>query len=105
MGTLEWPLSTDHQPQGKQPKMAARPTKPVDDSTYAGRFAARLRQLREKAKKTIDQVVSDMENEGYSVAARSIYSWERAAHAPPIDAFPALAKALGVKIRNLLPEE
>lgn len=35
---------------------AARPAKPVDESTYGGRFAQRLKALREKAGKTVDQL-------------------------------------------------
>lgn len=85
--------------------MAARPPKQIDTSTYSGRFAERLRTLREKAGKTVDQVIAEMEADGYSVARRSFYNWELATNSPPLDAFPALAKSLGLKtVRSLLPE-
>ncbi len=79
--------------------------KPIDDSTYSGRFAARLRELREKAGLTVEQVAEAMESNGYKMAARSFYHWEQAKRDPPLDAFPALAKALGQSVRNLMPKE
>lgn len=86
--------------------MAAAPKKNSDLSTYAGRFAARLRALREKTGKTVEQVVADMAAEGYTVARRSFYNWEQATNSPPIESFPAIARALELKtIRSLLPEK
>ena len=86
--------------------MAAAPKKSVDTESYAGRFSARIRLLREKSGKTVEQAVDDMNAAGYEVAARSYYNWEQAKASPPINAFPALSVALGLKsIRALLPEK
>jgi transcriptional regulator with XRE-family HTH domain len=72
-----------------------------DANTYAGRFAIRLRQLREKAGLTHEEVA---ENTG--VAARTIYSWEQSNSVPKVEQFPALAKTLRVKSpREILPKE
>ncbi len=79
--------------------------KPIDDSSYSGRFAIRLRELREKAGLTVDQVVEAMDRAGYSIAARSFYNWEQGRRDTPFDALPALAKALGQNVRNLMPKE
>lgn len=47
--------------------------KEPDLSTYAGRFAARLRTLREKAGLTVEQVASTL-----GVSYRAVYHFSRA---------------------------
>jgi transcriptional regulator with XRE-family HTH domain len=78
----------------------SRPRKPVDDSTYAGRFALRLKTLREDAGLTVDQLA-----ERSGIPAATIYDWEKARHAISIDQLPQLADALGISIRSLLPKK
>lgn len=85
--------------------MAARPPKHIDTSTYSGRFAERLRTLREKAKLTTDQTAEAISKAGFTVATRTYYGWEGGTRQPPLDAFPAIANALGQSIRTLLPPE
>ena len=79
--------------------MAARRRKEVDTSTYEGRFAARLKELREKAKLTVEELA-----EKSGIPDKTLYSWEAATHMPTVVKLPELARALKVKIRNLLPE-
>jgi len=75
--------------------------KEPDLSTYAGRFAARLRMLREKAGLTVEQVASTL-----GVSYRAVYHWERGMADPKIAYFPQLAKLYGLKsVRGLLPQE
>ena len=77
-----------------------------DESTYSGRFAARLRMLREKAGLTVDQVAQAISADGHTAAARAIYNWEQGKTSPPVNAYPPLSRALGLKsVRALLPEE
>ena len=71
-----------------------------DDSIYSGRFAARLRALREKAGLTVEDLVT-----ATGIPRGTLYNWEAGIRMPPIDMFPILAKALGVKVRTLLPDE
>ena len=79
---------------------------PPDDSTYSGRVAARLKQLRLKAGLTVEEVVEVLAQNGVSVAARTYYSWESGTREPPLNAWPALAVALQQKCpRTLLPKE
>lgn len=86
--------------------MAAAPKKSADLSTYAGRFAARLRALREKAGKSVETVVAELRDAGHPTAARTYYNWELAQTTPPLNVFPALAAALQLKSsRQLLPDE
>ena len=74
--------------------------KEPDLKTYAGRFAARLRDLRINAKLTPEQVA-----ETCGVTVKTIYSWEAAGSAPNLDLLPGLAKALKLKnIQKLFPE-
>jgi len=68
--------------------------------TFSGRFAVRLRTLREKAGLTIEDLV-----EITGVPSPSLYHWESGHSKPPIEMFPILAKAFGVKVRTLLPDE
>ena len=78
--------------------------KEPDQSTYGGRFAARLRTLREKAGLTIDQFIEKVAQSGYKVGKSTAYHWESGRTDPPLDAFPAIATALGLKtVRRLLP--
>jgi len=78
---------------------AARQRKEVDTSSYTGRFAVRLKQLREKAGLTVEQLA-----ERSGIPATTLYKWESSTRTPAIDRFPELAIALKVKIRNLLPD-
>ena len=74
--------------------------KEPDTRTYNGRFAARLRVLREKAGLTIEDVV-----ESTGIPAQTLYNWENGRRTPPYVTLPILAETFGVKVRTLLPEE
>lgn len=79
--------------------------KEPDQSTYSGRFAARLRMLREKAGLTGEQAVKAICDSGYRVGKTAYYNWESGKHEPPLNAFPAIASVMGTKPRTLLPPE
>jgi transcriptional regulator with XRE-family HTH domain len=81
-----------------------RPQKPVDDSNYLGRFAVRLRKLREKSGMTVEEYTAKVCENGYPIVPRTVYHWERARTTPPLEAIPAMAAALSIKIRTLFPE-
>ena len=81
--------------------MSARPRKEIDLSTYEGRFAARLKELREKAKLSPEQVAAAL-----GVKLRIIYCYEDGTHAPHVSTYPALAELYKLKkINSLLPEK
>jgi transcriptional regulator with XRE-family HTH domain len=67
---------------------------------YSGRFSIRLRKLREKAGLTIPEIAALT-----AIPVQTLYNWERNKATPPIDVFPILAEAYGVKVRTLLPEK
>ena len=80
--------------------MSARPRKEVKPDTYSARFALRLKELREKAGLTVDQLA-----EKSGIPKRTLYQWESATKIPGIDRLPQLANALRIKISKLLPEK
>ena len=80
--------------------MSARPRKEVTPDTYSARFALRLKELREKAGLTVDQLA-----EKSGIPRRTLFSWESATRQPLIGHLPQLAAALRIKISKLLPEK
>jgi len=75
--------------------------KEPDASTYAGRFAIRLKQLREKTKMTPQELAEKL-----GVTATTIYSWESTHRSPHITDFQRLAEALNLKkVKDLFPNE
>ena len=78
----------------------ARPRKEVDTSTYTGRFAVRLKSLREKAGMSVDELA-----EQSGIPKRTLWNWESGEKIPGIEQFPQLAESLGVTIRTLMPQK
>ncbi len=74
--------------------------KPPDTSTYSGRFAVRLRMLREKAGLSVPDLAEQI-----GVPAKSLYDWESGKPTFRLDVLPAIAEALDTKPRTLLPEK
>ena len=78
----------------------ANKRKEVDAKMYSGRFAIRLRILREKAGFAAEDIAQLT-----GIPKKTIYNWEAGISQPPVDALPILAKAYGVRIRTLFPDE
>jgi len=72
-----------------------RKRKEVDQSTYSGRVAARLRLLREKAGKTVPEMAKAV-----GVSSASIYAWERNSRDVALDSVPRICEVLGIKPRK-----
>ena len=79
--------------------MANRRKEP-DTRLYSGKFAVRLRELREKAGLTIEDVAW-----ATYIPKKTLYNWEGGISQPPIDALPLLAEAYRVSVRSLFPKE
>ena len=92
--------------EGAQMNPAAK--KP-DETTYSGRFAARLRMLREKAGLSVEQVVEGISKHNRSERKppklQAYYGWEQGRAAPHMDLLPAIAKAFKSNVRELMPEK
>jgi len=81
--------------------MSPRPRKEIDTSTYSGRFAARLRELRDKAGLTTRELA-----EKTGIPESTLKAWELENRQPTvIERLPELAEVLGTTPRNLLPKE
>ena len=81
--------------------MSPRQRKEVDISTYEGRFAVRLRMLREKAGVNVHALA-----EKSGVSKTTILNWESGIRKPIVsDTFLKLAEALEVNVRTLMPKE
>jgi len=81
--------------------MAARPRKEVDLSSYAGRFAERLKTLRLKAKLSHEQMADAL-----GTTPTTIYRWESGKIQPHILDLPKIAAVLRIsKARLILPDE
>ncbi len=75
------------------------PKKQPDTSTYSGRFAVRLYELRQKAGLSAEQVAEKLET-----TAVTVYSWESGKPTVRLDILPKLAELYGLKeVRNLFP--
>ena len=82
-------------------KTDMKPRKEVDTSTYTGRFAVRLKTLREKAGYTVEEFAEALE-----VSLNTIYSWECGTNSPNVANFPKIAEVLKLKkTRDLFPNE
>ena len=68
--------------------------------TFTGRFAARLRELREKAKMSRNELA-----DAIGVKMSAIANWENDINMPTLDKLPLIADALKTSVRNLLPKE
>ncbi len=80
--------------------MNARPRKEIDTSTYVGRFAARLKMLREKAGLSVDELA-----ERSGIPAQTLYRWEQGNKAPSIERFPELAESLNLTVSGMMPKK
>jgi len=75
--------------------------KEPDTSTYPGRFAVRLRTLREKAELTPGEVADKM-----GVTLNTIYHWESAHTFPNAEQLLLLSNVLGLKsVGGLFPKK
>lgn len=74
--------------------------------TYRGRFAARLKMLREKAGLSVEEAADKLIESKAIKNPRTIYFWESARGLPKIELLPLIAEAYSVKSpRTLLPEK
>ncbi len=70
-----------------------------DLSTYSGRFAARLRELREKAKLSQAEAADRL-----GVKQNTVSRWETGVATPSVDLYSQIATVYNVAVRNILPK-
>lgn len=89
--------------RGRDAKMP-RESKQPDSRLYSGRLAARIRAIRQANGLSVEDVAERMRRAGYDISAPTLYGWENGNRAAPLDAMPALARALKVDdLHELLP--
>lgn len=72
------------------------------ENTYRVRVTQRWTKLR--AGRDVSKIVSAIKRNGYErVSKATYYNWESGETDPPISAYPAIARALGVTIDELFP--
>ena len=72
-----------------------------DVSTYSGRCGKRLRELRERAGLSVEEVAQAL-----GVSYGAVYRWEAGKADPKLDYLPKLARLFGIKSpRNVLAPE
>lgn len=76
----------------------ARPPSTIDDSTFVGQIAAEIRRRREKKKLSVEEAAAKA-----GAPTPTWYNWEKGRHLP-LDRLPAIATALGCKVRVLIPD-
>ena len=74
-----------------------RARKEPDITTYSGRFAIRLRRLRETAGLTHEQIAKLV-----GVTITTCYRWESGENAPKPDLIPSISQALGLQTAQIL---
>ena len=80
--------------------MSPRRRKEVDVSTYEGRFAVRLKMLREKAGMSVEELA-----ESTGIKKSTLYYWESGDYSPNVEQIQLLAESLQTKPRLILPEK
>lgn len=80
-----------------------RPPKPIDETTYSGRFAARLRILREAAGLTVEEMAVAISNAGHACTKKTYHNWEAGIAEPSFNSLPAIASVLNLGIRTIFP--
>ncbi len=76
------------------------PKKKPDDSTYSGRFAIRLYELRKKAGLSAEDMAARI-----GVPAKSLYDWEAGKPTFRLDLIPAIAEVFNIEPRTLMPKK
>lgn len=79
--------------------MAGRPAHDPDTSTFLGQIGAEIRRRRERKKLSVADAAA-----AAGVPAPTWYRWE-AGKGLTLERLPAVAEALGCKVRQLLPDE
>lgn len=81
-----------------------------DVTTYSGRVAARLNELRTKNGLSVQELAELLRKEGHQVSLSAMYGYEvgRNGHGSagfdlPVDFYPAIAKIFGMTVRSFLP--
>lgn len=86
--------------------MSPREEKEPDTTTYGGRIAKRIRELRKRAGFTVASFHAALDKQGIKVSQSTVYGWENGNVGIDPNHYPAIARALHLtSVRTLLPNE
>jgi len=74
-----------------------RPRKKVDTSTYPGRVAQSLHELRTSKKWTVGDLQQRLADEGCELSQQSLYAYENGDREVPLEIIPVVATIFGYK--------
>ena len=78
----------------------------ADTSTYAGRVADRLHELRVKSGFSAEEIVERVNRFGYELTKHTYYGWERGRTQINFNALVPLKKALRIKtVGDMFPKQ
>lgn len=83
----------------------ARPPNPIDTSTYSGRVAARVRELRAKKEWKIEDFWLRLRDIGLDRSMNTLRAWESGRRLIHPNDYPAIAEAFGISIHSFLPKK
>ena len=84
--------------------MSPRPQiRVIDETEYSGRVAARINNLRIKQGLSTAALAKRIEEAGYPISTQTLYGWLGGIREVSLDSLPFVAKALGMKLLELLP--
>jgi len=75
----------------------SRKRKEIDTTTFSGKFAARLKQLREKKKMSVEELA-----ERTGIPHPTLYRWESGDRCPVNEQIFLVASVLEIKVSRLL---
>jgi len=77
-----------------------RNRKKVDTSTYTGRFAERLKMLREKAGLSVHELANET-----GIPFQTLFKWESGDRCPVNEQILLVAEALKIKVARLVEDK
>lgn len=84
------------------------PKSNIDTSTYSGRIAARMRELREQRGWTVAELCERLNRElrgDMKIAVQTLHSWDSRKRRIDSDYLPAIAGAFGLSVRAFIPKD
>lgn len=82
--------------------------KEIDESTYSGRIAARMRELRTAKGWTVAELLERVNTalpKADRIAQQTLHNWDQGKRKIDPDYYPAIASAFGLSTRGFLPSE
>lgn len=77
----------------------------IDETTFSGRIAARIRKLVDSKQVPIKAIAAALEKDGHKASERTVFAYLNHTRTIHPDTFPTFARVLRVPISDLLPKK